>query len=242
MAGTRKKKPGRHKADCRCVNCNMRRKREREQLQNPTDPRIGEASSISPSSSTDLVNRDAAETFASASAGVVAAAGVQTDATPTTEGSGGVQELAPPQLLDLPYGMQIDISQQNIRAHWLPILSNALVAGFKNPEMGFAEWEIEIWAPALTGVTNRYLPDLLKLTDRPELAMLAAAMGSYVLARVKLIRAMMDAKKRAASSGAGTSTAGSPVAPPSSASPEPGKPSSALDSFVNAGESFGSTQ
>lgn len=240
MAGTRKKRPGRHKATCRCVNCNMRRKagREAAAAQSP-DLNLSGPSGIEKSSEPGAT----AESFAAQSAAIVAEAG----AAGVVPASG--EPPAPdPQMIQLPYGMVIDIRQQTIKQHWLPMLSKAVIAATHDEEMGLAEWEEEIWAPAVTGIVNHYLPSLLENTDRPEWAMLGVAATTYAVVRLHkfgpLLRKVPGLGKLipGATSAPGTSMPASAESQACSAPLAPEKPIAPQSLSVDAIAAFGSTQ
>jgi hypothetical protein len=244
MPVTKKKKKqkqgrprGPHKLGCRCFVCTRRRAKEDgqsgSQSSSPSPSPQSSPGTIGPSS------EGAAAEFAAASAVVIAEGGAA---------MAGEPEAAPdPQLLQLPYGMEIDIRQQTIKEHWLPVISNVLIARFHDEEMGFAEWETEIWAPAITGLANRYLPELLKATDRPEWAMFGVAVLSYSAVRLDKLAPLLKhvpvlGKFLVPTSARVTATPESPELRASLAPPEPAKPTAPSDSFQVASVPSGSTQ
>lgn len=173
----------------------------------------GESTTLSASPSSEPAEHPASREFAEESAAIVAEAG----AVPSDVGDGELPTM-PGQKLQLPWGMEIDITQQNIREHYLPTMFKALAKGF-GEDFDIEEWEKEIWAPALTGVANRYLPDLLSKTDRPELVLLATAVFTYTGTRIGAIRRVI--KQR--SSERVTSIPGSPDTSTFSGSPDAAK-------------------
>ena len=142
--------------------------------------------------------------------------------------------------------MSLDISQQNVREHWLPAMFKAVAVKFDNPELELEAWEMEIWAPAVTGIVNKYLPELLAKTDSPEWALMGVAVVTYagkrwgmeLLGKLPMVGAIFGAP----TSEAGTATVDSPVASQSSETPAPEKPIEQPSSFPASAVAFGSTQ
>jgi hypothetical protein len=71
-------------------------------------------------------------------------------------------------------------SPEQVR-QYVDIPFNALAVATKQDVLRLKEWEREIWIPAVVACARRYLPELLKRTDKPELVMLAAAAGTYAI-------------------------------------------------------------
>lgn len=65
--------------------------------------------------------------------------------------------------------------------HWIDVPFRMLAVAAKNETLALEEYEREMLAPAVAGVLNRYLPDILKRTDHPELAMLGLALTAYAM-------------------------------------------------------------
>lgn len=168
------------------------------------------------SPSSDPAEHPASAQFAEESAAIIAEAGAAPSADAGAQ-PGDVSEM-PGQKLQLPWGMEIDLTQVNVRQHYVPTLFNALAKGF-GEEFQIEEWEKEIWAPALTGCANRYLPPLLASTDRPELVLLTMAVASYAGTRIGAIRQLIKQH----TSARGKSMAGSLGIPTSSDSPDAAK-------------------
>lgn len=75
-------------------------------------------------------------------------------------------------------------SDEQIRKY-LPLPFNAIAVASKQECARLADWEIELWAPAVQACGVRYGPELLAQTDKPELMMLATAAVIYA-ARVSI--------------------------------------------------------
>jgi hypothetical protein len=123
--------------------------------------------------------------------------------------------------------MEINISQECIRAHWMPVISSIMEKAGKDPDFRLDDWEIELWAPAITGLSNRYIPAWLSAIGSPEWAMFMAALTTYIVMRLDKFAAMLAkypwAAKLIGISGPVTLTQVSSAAPASSESPGPEK-------------------
>ena len=70
---------------------------------------------------------------------------------------------------------------------WINIPFEALAVAVDHPEMSLEEWELTIWAPAMSSVLERYLPSLLQKTNHPEFAALGMCAATYCISRYKVI-------------------------------------------------------
>ncbi len=75
-------------------------------------------------------------------------------------------------------------SEDQVRKY-IDVPFNAASVLAKQDALKLQEWEKEIWVPAVVACGQRYGPDLLKQTDKPELMMLAMAAVTYAV-RVSL--------------------------------------------------------
>lgn len=79
----------------------------------------------------------------------------------------------------------VTISRETV-AHWIDVPFKILARIFDDDDCELEEWEKEIWIPAVQGVLNRYLPEFLRMTDKPELAMLGIAAATYCGMRARI--------------------------------------------------------
>lgn len=131
-----------------------------------------------------------------------------------------------PQFHDVGLCGTFEISQDTVRK-WIDVPFDAIAAGTKHQELKLNDFERAMFTPAVTGCLNRYLPDFLKNTDSPELAMLLVALTVYGvrIGAGPLIVKILDRNKAKPgdSSAPVTATAGSPGSTPTSDKPAPGK-------------------
>lgn len=158
-------------------------------------------------------------------------------------------------MLELPYGMRYEITPQGIR-EWIDTPFHAAAVQCKEPALELTTFDRELWTPAVTGCLNAWLPELFKRVKSPHVAALIFAAVVYaarVLVTVygpkiggmlldKLLRMLgitlekdLTAQVPPDTSERATWMGGSPASSPSSASPEPVKPSSPPDSSRVAG-------
>jgi hypothetical protein len=79
--------------------------------------------------------------------------------------------------------------------HWLDIPFKMLAGALQNPDAELKPYEREMFAPAIAACGQKYLPDLLRKTDKPELAMLGMAVCAYAV-RVGMSTWAKDEEKK----------------------------------------------
>jgi hypothetical protein len=130
------------------------------------------------------------ENFAAESAAILEEAGASSSPAGPADGGGISADAA------LPSAM---FSEAAVK-EWIHVPFKVLASALQDETFEIAEdWEKQCWTPGVTACLNKYIPEFLKHTDKPELVLLALAAASYLGANgrgFKLAKMLRKGKKQ----------------------------------------------